>query len=258
MPEIVECKIMSNFINHHTKDKTFTKIFSVEKGNIPNEYLSDEFFTLTSESYGKELLLTLNFKDKQLPIYVFMGMNGNWKYLPTKDWNQTKYVRLRLDTTDGKSLILYGGYMGPKYKIGQKFTGAKRGPDPMKDFNLFKNNVLQNLDKKDFDKPIYEVLLNQKYFNGIGNYLRSTILYYLDENPFQSGRDMIKNNPEILELCKDIPLKSYQLNGGQLRDWKNPFDTESKEFIEWVYYQKGKSIKDSNNRTFWYHPKWSI
>lgn len=40
-----------------------------------------------------------------------------------------------------------------------------------------RENVLKNLDDKAFDKPICEALLNQKFFNGIGNYLRAEILY---------------------------------------------------------------------------------
>lgn len=37
--------------------------------------------------------------------------------------------------------------------------------------------MLKNLDDRAFDKPICEALLNQKYFNGIGNYLRAEILF---------------------------------------------------------------------------------
>lgn len=255
MPELPECKIMSDYINQHSKNKTFNKIFNVEKGNIPSEYSSNDF-TLCSTTNGKELQLSLQFADKHIPVYVFMGMSGNWIYTSTNEWNNTKYVRLRLDDTTGHSLLLYGGYMGPKYNINKPFTGAKRGPDPLKNFDKFKENIISNLDKKDFNKPIYEALLNQKYFNGIGNYLRSTIIYYLDENPFQSARDVINKRPEIIEMCRDIPMKSYEFNGGQLRDWKNPNNIDSSKFKEWVYYQKGESIKDSNNRTFWFDPKW--
>lgn len=255
MPEIVEVKIMSEYINQHSNNR-YVKIYNVERGNIPTEYLSSKFI-IHSTNNGKELNLKLSFRDSDpITIFVFMGMSGNWKYVKTSEWNDTKYVRLRLDDETGHSLLLYGGYMGPKYNINKPFSGTKRGPDPMKDFENFKQNIISNLDKKDFNKPIYEALLNQKYFNGIGNYLRSTILYYLDENPFQNARDIIKKRPEILDLCKDIPIKSYQLNGGQLRDWKNPFDTDSQSFIDWVYYQKGDSMKDSNKRTFWFDPKW--
>lgn len=37
-----------------------------------------------------------------------MGMSGNWKYGPTESWIDTLYTRMRLDTTDGYSLLLYG------------------------------------------------------------------------------------------------------------------------------------------------------
>ena len=36
---------------------------------------------------------------------------------------------------------------------------------------------MENLDASAFNKPICEALLNQKYFNGIGNYLRAEVLY---------------------------------------------------------------------------------
>lgn len=40
-----------------------------------------------------------------------------------------------------------------------------------------RDNVLRNLSDKAFDRPICEALLDQRFFNGIGNYLRAEILY---------------------------------------------------------------------------------
>lgn len=255
MPEGPELKIMSDFINEKSQDKTFSKLYHVEKGNNPKDSELIENFKLVAVSWGKELKLRVYHDVTSFDISVFMGMSGNWKFVPTENWNETKYIRMRLDTTDGYSLLLYGSYMGPKYRIGG-FTGVKRGPDPTKQFDEFKENVLNNLNKRVFDKPICEMILDQKYFNGIGNYLRSTILYYLDVNPFESARKVIQDNPDILDMCRDIPIKAYQLNGGQLSDWKNPFDTEYDEFKKWVFYQKGISCKDKTGRTFWYDEKW--
>jgi hypothetical protein len=78
----------------------------------------------------------------------------------------------------------------------------------------------------------------------------------MDINPFQSAREVINKYPKILDMCRDIPITAYKLNGGQLQDWKNPFDTDYEEFQNWVFYQKGVSCKDSNNRTFWFDEKW--
>jgi hypothetical protein len=82
-------------------------------------------------------------------------------------------------------------------------------------------------------------------------------LYYLDVDPFEEARNVIKRNPEILDMCRDIPMKAYQLNGGQLQDWKNPFAADYEEFLKWVFYQKGMSCRDNTGRTFWYNPKWN-
>ena len=78
----------------------------------------------------------------------------------------------------------------------------------------------------------------------------------LNSKQIESARKVITNNPEILDLCKDIPLKAYELNGGQLRDWSNPFSGDDIEFKKWVFYQKGLKVKDKTGRTFWFNPKW--
>ena len=255
MPELAEIKIMSDYINHHSKKRKFTKLYHVEKGNNPIDSELIEDFEVIANSFGKELQLKTKNDTKELDFSVFMGMSGNWKFVPTQNWNDTRFVRMRIDTDDGNSLLLYGSYMGPKYRLGS-FTGVKRGPDPTKQFEEFKNNVLSNLKLKAFDKPICEALLDQKYFNGIGNYLQSTILYYINVNPFETARTIIAENPDILEFCRDIPIKAYVLNGGQLSDWTNPFDSDYEEFKKWVFYQKGLSCKDNTGRTFWYDEKW--
>jgi endonuclease VIII-like 1 len=246
---------MADYINQNVKEKTFNKSFHVLKGNNPEQFQLLDEFKVDAESFGKELIIRFYNGSGIHKISVFMGMSGNWLFTPTDNWSDRKFTRMRLDTIDGYSLLLYGTYMGPKYRIGG-FTGVKRGPDPTKEFTDFYNNVADNLDKKVFDKPICEALLDQKYFNGIGNYLRSTILYYLDINPFETARTVIKSHPQVLDMCRDIPMKAYELNGGQLQDWKNPFDTDFEEFKKWVFYQKGVSCKDKTGRTFWYDEKW--
>ncbi len=61
--------------------------------------------------------------------------------------------------------------------------GSDRGPCPILDYENFRQNVITNLEDSTFkNKAICEVLLNQRYFNGIGNYLRAEILHrYMSE-----------------------------------------------------------------------------
>ena len=260
MPELAECRIMADFINKNVSDKKFIRAEHIGKGNKPEKFPEIDTqgkFTLKANSYGKEIFLTIQGRN-QVRICIFMGMSGNWKICRTSEWNQTKFCRLRFDMEDGNSLILYGGYLGPKYIVGSKFKGGKRGFDPTLDFEKFKKDVLDNLDKPIFKNPICDVLLNQRFFNGIGNYLRSSILFYANQNPFELADVAIKNNPEILKLCREIPLQAYKFHGGQLRDWINPLnESNTEEFDEWVFYQKGNSCQDKSNRTFWFDPKWT-
>lgn len=234
MPEISEVRIMSDFINDKSHSKKFDKAFHVAKGNIPSMFINNDF-TVNSSSRGKELYLNLG----NTLIYVFMGMNGNWKYVSTQDWNTTKYVRLRLDDTTGHSLILYGGYMGPKYSVNRPFTGTKRGPDPVKDFDNFKKNITQNISRPTFTKNLCEVLLNQEYFNGIGAYLTSEIIGRSGLNPFLNFNSLTKNEIDnLLDLVNVCCKESYKFGGGELRDWHNPF--EKSRIDEWLEFYGNK------------------
>ncbi len=249
MPEGPEVRIMSDFINRVSHDKNYTNFYHVSKGN--NAVIGNlSNFRISSKSNGKELILKLD----KFPMYVFMGMSGNWKYVPTSEWDQTKYVRFRVDDDSGNSLILCGGYLGPKYSIGSPFSGVKRGPDPIDRFEDFKKNILDSLHLKIFDGLFCDVILDQRFFNGIGNYLRSTLVYYANVNPFLPFRDVISDG--VFSLFKEVLMTSYQFGGGQIKDWKNPFDMTSVNFKDWVFYKKGLSCVDKSGRTFWFDPKW--
>jgi endonuclease VIII-like 1 len=259
MPEYVEVKIMSEFINNKVSDKKFNKFFHVEKGNIPKEdnFITD--FKVSSNSNGKELLVYLYHDVTCFSFSVFMGMSGNWKFVPTDKWNETKFVRMRLDTVDGWSLLLHGGYMGPKYKLGG-FTGVKRGPDPLKENDKFKKGVLDNIGCKDFDKPLGESLLNQKYFNGVGAYLLAEIVGRLDYNPHRTINQLSKGELEdlfdmIVRCCEE----SYSFGGGEIKDWQNPFGEN--RIDEWLSFYGNKEECHRHNfgkRNIWIKNKYKI
>lgn len=81
--------------------------------------------------------------------------------------------------------------------------------------------------------------MDQRFFNGIGNYLRAEILYRLKIPPFEKARTVLEalqqcrpspeltlsqkikaklQNPDLLELCHLVPKEVVQLGeawGGQ-------------------------------------------
>ena len=66
-------------------------------------------------------------------------------------------------------------------------------------------------------------MLNQKFFNGIGNYLRAEILFRCNIAPFEQARKVLEplnenvksEDPDILELCNLIPKEVLTLGGGK-------------------------------------------
>ncbi|XP_062439417.1 endonuclease 8-like 1 isoform X2 [Rhea pennata] len=136
-----------------------------------------------------------------------------------------------------------------------------------------RENVLRNLADKAFDRPICEALLNQKYFNGIGNYLRAEILYRLKIPPFEKARTVLealkhreqdpsltlskklklkRDNPDLLELCHTVPMEVVKMGG---KGYDPEHSDDSTAFKNWLqcYAVPGMcSLRDSNGRTIWF------
>mgnify|MGYP001565600433 FL=1 len=184
-----------------------------------------------------------------------MGMSGNWEV--TQKDHEPKHMHLMFDSMDNTILGLVDTRRFAKWRWGDWNYG--RGPDPIMDHDNFLNNIWNNIEDKAFEKPICEILMNQAYFNGLGNYLRAEVLFRANQNPFQIAKDAINDNPAILELCKIIPIEAYQMGGGQLKDWDNPFELEADTFNEWIkcYGRKDMlSVVDKTGRKLWFDSKW--
>lgn len=257
MPELAEVKLTADYVTQAARSRKFYSIkknpqHKGEEVLVPNA--KENPFTLRAESRGKEMRLVIN--DESL-LSMTMGMSGYFRL--TKTGEEVKHSHLMFLSTDGFTLSFVDVRRFGKWKWVTDWA-SNRGPDPVYEHQDFVSNIHNNLDKTAFKKPVCEVLMNQKFFNGIGNYLRAEVLYRIPElNPFTDAKTAIQNYPEILDLCKEIPLKAYLLGGGQLRDWENPFsadDKDLKKFIRCYGNPQMSKVKDKSGRTFWYDPKW--
>jgi endonuclease VIII-like 1 len=253
MPEHAEVRIMSEFVNKSSVDRTFTRIYRVERGNVPH-LIRDGMFSVRSRSVGKQIELVAG----NDTFYIFMGMTGNWSFVPTAGWSETRFVRLRFDSDDGMSLILHGGYMGPKFSLNKPFTGQRRGPDPVSDPELFRSNVMSAIGSRAFYKPLGEILLDQRYFNGVGAYLCAEILGRICFSPFDSpnsiGDEGVSRLVDMTIHCID---KSYEYGGGELIDWKSPLG--SSRIDEWIrFYGNTQSCVryKFGSRNIWIERRW--
>lgn len=261
MPELAELKLTADYINTSAKGLKFVNIIKNPSHKGLEIKRPFDHFMITAKSRGKELMITLADRDSDdsVKLLMTMGMSGTFSMHNLE--RVPKHAHLSFISTDGVSLSFVDVRRFGKWKIVEDWSPG-RGPDPVTQFDEFKENILSNLDKTAFDHPIHLVLMNQKYFNGIGNYLRAEILYRLPHiNPWDCARDVIKSEDKLFVLCKEIPSIAYILGGGQLKDWKNPMGVDATDFRNFLRCYGNSAmnrIKDKNGRTFWYDPKWNV
>jgi formamidopyrimidine-DNA glycosylase len=98
-------------------------------------------------------------------------------------------------------------------------------------------------------KNITVFLTDQKMLSGIGNYLKSEILYYAKISPYKNLEDLsIHKIEKLYEAIKIVPRISYNYNGLSTSNRKGYFDSQLK------VYKKSFSLKEKTPdkaTTYW-------
>uniref|UniRef100_A0A3P9II67 Endonuclease 8-like 1 n=1 Tax=Oryzias latipes TaxID=8090 RepID=A0A3P9II67_ORYLA len=291
MPEGPELHLASLYVNRMCDGVVFAgAVRKSEVSKNPEVAFTCEAYRITAASRGKEVKLTLTPIKSEDPdrrgkaaqpmdIVFRFGMSGYFRF--TSEDEVPKHAHLRFYTKEKPCKVL--SFVDARRFGSWQPNGTwqpDRGPCIMFEYQHFRENVLSNLSDRAFDRPICEVLLNQKYFNGIGNYLRAEILYRLNIPPFVPARgvleslgadDLFENKKplkdvatkrakkkevkqeagDLLRLCHTVPLEVISL-GGKGYD---PEKSDYSAFQAWLqcYYVDGmKSIRDHNGRTMWF------
>ncbi|XP_061174161.1 endonuclease 8-like 1 [Saccostrea echinata] len=279
MPEGPELHLASKFVNLVCKGRLFKgPIIKSEVSKHADVEFEDEY-TISATSRGKEMKLTLNTicedkkslsKSRSLDIVFQFGMSGKFDFYEATELK--KHAHLNFFTKDEPRMVLsFVDYRRfGKWQVGGEWS-KERGPCVMFEYQAFRKNVLDNVKHSVFNKPICEFLLNQTYFNGIGNYLRAEILYRAGIPPFVSARSVLEplcdevsenseklrlktETPDILQLCHILPQEVINLGGtGYDPEGRDP---DYSKFSEWLqcYYKEGMdNMADHNKRTIWFH-----
>ncbi|NWX30716.1 NEIL1 Endonuclease, partial [Notiomystis cincta] len=237
-----------------------------------------EAYGIAAVARGKELRLTLSALDAAAPAQELVfrfGMSGSFRLCPAAELPRHAHLRFLTRERPPRALCFVDPRRFGCWRLGPGWQ-ADRGPCVLSEYQAFRENVLQNLDDRAFDKPICEVLLNQKYFNGIGNYLRAEILYRLKIPPFEKARTVLEalkeqerkkkdpsltlskkvklrqESPDLLELCHTVPMEVIVAEK-QLSDPENSDNYAA--FKNWLqcYSVPGmSSLHDHSGRTIWF------
>jgi formamidopyrimidine-DNA glycosylase len=305
MPEIIEVRKYADFILKNLKNKNIIDI-KILNGRYKKHKPFENFYKFKNDLPLK--LLDVKTKGKFLYIifennyYIFstLGLNGGWCYfLKNKNkflfstniddyskyfsdnkinsyLNQSlKHLNIEFITSEG-SLYYFDtlsfGTMKCITDSEELYSKLNKiGPDIMDEstnLELFKEQIKK---KKNLDKYIGIVLMNQKIISGIGNYLRADVLYLSKINPFRVIKKLsdeeietIFNNSKILTWCsydikQAIKFKIYNKNVKLPSDYDRLFFVYSQE--KDIYGNKVKKIElyeGSQKRFIYYVPEIQI
>lgn len=198
----------------------------------------------TVTSRGKHLLMTFT---GDLVLHTHMRMNGSWHiYRAGERWQRpARDMRLLVATADYVAV----GFNVPVAEFltardlarhGQLQTLGPDLADPS-----FDRRAVERAIQERGSEPIHDVLLNQRVMSGIGNVLKSEVLFVARINPFRRA-DLLTD--EQLRRVIDVSLRLMAMNVVQSpampaapgRRTTGSLHPESKL---WVYGRGGKPCR---------------
>ena len=245
MPEGPEVKIASQYFNN----------FFLESKKINFEIITDYyqekyapvFHCIKSKlktykpSYtiGKNIFINLD----KISIFNFhLGMTGGWsskliKHCHFRVFNNSKELFFRDVRKFGKMKIISTQQLKDKHNAEFDLLNSKYNFNKHIDF--LSNNI-------GAQKKTCAVLMDQKYFPGVGNYIKSESLYASKIHPEEKWKNLTQSElKNLITQTQKIMKASYQYGGAELRDFQNPFH---KSLFELQIY--GKTHTKHNNKIY--------
>ncbi|XP_057344981.1 endonuclease 8-like 1 isoform X8 [Manis pentadactyla] len=286
MPEGPELHLASHFVNEACKGLVFGGC--VDKSPVsrnPEVPFESSAYCISASARGKELRLTLSPlpgaqpPQEPLALIFHFGMSGSFQLAPGDALPPHAHLRFYTAPPGPRLALCFVDIRRfGRWDLGGQWQPG-RGPCVLLEYEQFRlcpprKNVLRNLADKAFDRPICEALLDQRFFNGIGNYLRAEILHRLKVPPFQKARTVLEAlrqrrqspeltlsqkiraklwNPDLLELCHSVPKEVVQLGGKGYGPERGEEDFAA--FRAWLrcYSIPGmSSLRDRHGRTIWF------
>lgn len=170
---------------------------------------------------GKRIIFCL---DQDIYLVSFLGMEGHWMFVPEKHSNLWLDMGSILPTTPRLRLIEYTLFYDDSRHFGfldiifgqnaLQTNLAHIGPDLLQETVSMESwrGVITRPRLK--NKIIGDFLHEQKYFSGIGNYLRAEILYQTKIHPERSLGQLTPDEIAVLLItAQQILRASYAHNG---------------------------------------------
>ncbi|WP_440998957.1 endonuclease VIII [Fodinibius sp. SL11] len=166
------------------------------------------------EARGKALL---TFFDNNNVMYSHNQLYGKWMVSDAdKEPDTNRSLRVAIHNGD-KSAYLYSASeieMLNREEVDQHSYIKKLGPDVLHPDTTYEDILVQFKSEKFKNRKLTTLLLDQGFVSGIGNYLRSEIMFYAKVNPEKKLREYTGEEKEALaEATYKLTTRSYETGG---------------------------------------------
>ena len=214
MPEGPEIWRSAQNLSDALKDRQVEQIsFAFSELQQFESKLADQ--TITSvEPKGKAIITSFS---GGLSMYSHNQLYGKW-YVRERDDKPKTNRQLRVAIhNDEHSAYLYSASdieILSHEKIKEHDYVKKLGPDVVHPGTSFQDVLSQYNDERYQNRKITTLLLDQGFLSGVGNYLRSEILFYANAFPFLKLKEYSPETKERLAKASvDLSKRSFETRG---------------------------------------------
>ena len=195
---------------------------------------------------GKHLLISFS---GGLVLRTHMRMNGSWHiYRPGERWQMpARAMRIRIDTADWVAVAfnVYVAEFVRRDALHRHRPLATLGPDLLGDFDPARALALV---RQEQNRPVHQVLLDQRVMAGIGNVYKSEILFLSNVHP-DTPADAL-DDPQwlaIMTLAQTLLRANVvETSGQQIETYRGPRRTTGRMNPAdrlWVYSRGGQPCR---------------
>jgi endonuclease-8 len=214
MPEGPEIKIAADEIAQAIAGRVATKVFFAYDHLKPYENsLSNEVVTAV-EARGKAILIRFA---NRLNIYSHNQLYGQWLIHNDNGYPSTnRQLRLAIHNQHQVALLYSASDIEvlPDHKLGSHPFLSRLGPDPLNDLVTVGQVVDRLRHKQFYRRKLATLLLDQHFLAGLGNYLRSEVLFVGRTHPSLRPIDCSPQQiRQLAEAALTLTRQSYQTKG---------------------------------------------
>lgn len=215
MPEGPEVRLMADRIEKAIAGHELTKVTIDSPKIMPlrGKLLANTLRKV--HTYSKAFVLEF---DEGIFIYVHLQLYGKWKIGTIGNKPQTnRKLRLWLETEKHYAALYSATEIQTlkKEQIREHSYIKKLGPDLLANPQFGVGHVSRRLGKKEFSRrSLGHLLLDQSFFSGVGNYLRSEILFEAGLLPSsQIGKINANQKTDLARAIHTMMHRSYDTKG---------------------------------------------